>query len=207
MRFRRRAFGRRAGKRTVAWVDGLSGFDSGAAERRFRNITFTPVVAGGSTWGAAIVLVNPTDLTEHGGEDAVVTRIRGSLRFLQGRQDSGAGFAAASFPIRVSVVQSDTTRAGLVMPFEFTGSEGLGRDDILWTHDVVVSSVAMNATGTNLEAVSWDGRMLEVDVKARRKVQVDRQILIWFQTVVNAGVTQLDCLFGGSLRTLVMRPR
>lgn len=210
MRFRRRASGRRSGKRTVSWCDGLSTFDTNAAgERRYRTLALSPVVTGSNTWAAAVGLVVPSDLTEHGGEDAVVTRIRGSLNFFRGRIDTGAGLAANSYPLRVLVVQTDSTRAGLVMPFDYTTSEGLGRDDILLEHDVIVASTDPGATGTGWDAISFDSgvRHLEVDVKAKRKVQVDRQIMIWFQAALNGAVVQADFSITGALRTLLMRPR
>lgn len=209
MRFRRRASGRRAGKRAVSWLDGLNTFNIGGGEPRWRIIACSPVVPGSLTFGGAITLAGPTDLTEHGGEDAVLTRIRGSLYFFRGRRDSGAGFAANSFQLRVVVCQTDATRAGTIMPFDYCTSEGLGRDDILYNETAIVPSSDPGATGTGFDAIDFSvgGRLLHVDIKAKRKVQVDRQIVIWFQTATPAGTINLDFGIAGSLRMLMARPR
>lgn len=207
MRFRRGRSSRARGKRATSWVDGFNTFVIGGGEPRWRIMTCAPVVAGTLTFGAAVIQVGPADLPEHGGEDAVLTRIRGKLYFFRGRRDSGAGFALNSFQLRVLVVQTDGTRAGLVMPFDYCTSEGLGRDDILYNETAIVSSLDPGAAGTGFDAIDWAGRSLEVDIRAKRKVQVDRPIVVWFQTATPAGTIGLDFGVAGSLRTLLMRPR
>lgn len=209
MRFRRRAFGRSRGKRSTSWVNGLNTFTIGGGEPRWRIITCTPVVPGSLTFGGAIIQVGVGDLPEHGGEDAVVCRIRGSLAFFRGRRDSGAGFAANSFQLRVLVVQTDGTRAGTIMPFDYCTSEGLGRDDILYCETAIVPSTDPGVTGTGFDAIDFSNgaRRLEIDIKAKRKVQVDRPIVVWFQTATPAGTVGLDFGVVGALRTLMMRPR
>jgi len=208
MRFRKRAFGRSRGKRTVAWTPGVTGFDS-AGGTDWRLLTFAPITTGSNIWGAAIQVTNDSDLQLHGGEDAVVQRIRGHLLFTNTQKDAGAGLAAYSAFSRVLIVQTDTTAAGLVMPFEFTSSEGLGRDDILHMQSCVLSQVVDGATQNGLDSLfSVSGlTTIYVDSKAQRKIQSDRHILLWIQTLLPGGTTGFQTRMRGELRTLLKRPR
>lgn len=202
---RRRAFGRRRAKRSVAWIDGFSGFDT-TVPTDSRTLPLSVVLAAApNTWGAAVELVNPTDLTEHGGEDAVLTRIRGRLGFFHGRRDTGAGFANFGFFARMLIVQSDADVARRIMPFDYTTSYGLGQDDILWMKDILVPASGDPWTESSPATGSFNEYIHEVDVKAKRRVQKDRPILFWLQTVVG-GATALDCRFMGGLRALLARP-
>lgn len=202
MRFRR-GFGRRRSKRTVAWIDGLTGFDATATSQS-KLLTFTPVVAGGTIWGAAVQLTVPADLSLHGGEDAVITRVVGWLMLCNGLRDLSAGPAAQAFIVRTIIAQTDIYPAG-VSPIDFTSSAGLGEDCILYSHDTFVSSIPIGTVG--LDAMSSPGPWFDVNVKAKRKLQTDRQLVLWFQTLDVAGLTSLTCQLVGSLRMLLMRPR
>jgi len=204
---RRRFVRRSARRRTVAWVPGVTTYDpTSAGERRFRLQTLASV-GGTNTWGGAIQVTDDLDLSMHGGEDAVLTRIRGHLFFFRGRRDSGAGFAANAFPLRVVISQSDVLAAGTISPFEYTTSYGLGADNILFETDVIVSSSDPGVAGTGFDAIAWEGRHIDFDVKAKRKLQSDRHVYLWFQTAAPGGTTAMDFSFVGSLRTLIMRSR
>lgn len=206
MRRRRRYAGKR---RTVAWIPGPTTFDAGT-NASSRLISLTPLVTGSSIFAASLALTDDTDLSMHGGEDAVLTRVRGRLFFTDGRVNVGAGLAANGFQLRVAVVQTDITPALAVTPLDLTTSAGLGNDNILWHGDVICSSGTTTGVGTGLDALAsaQDGWFkLEVDVRAKRKLQTDRQVIIWFQTVCAAGATGADFRLRGGLRSLLMRSR
>lgn len=202
---RRRGFNRRRSRASVAWIPGVTGYDVPAGTPS-KLLAFSPVVTGVNTWGAAINLTNNTDLSLHGGEDAVFMRARGRLLFWNGQLDGGAGFAAASFPLRVVIVQTDTNDAGTIMPFDFTTSEGLGRDDILFSAEQIVSS-ANTFNDSNPMTSSQYTAWVDIDCKAKRRIQTDRHIIMWMQTVAAAGTLALQCRFSGGLRMLLKRPR
>lgn len=200
---RRRAFNRRSGKRSVSWVDGFSTTDD-AAGTNVRTVSLTgPIPGTAHTWSAVSELVGAADLTFHGGEDAVLSRIRGTLIFGTARVNSGAGFAAKSFPLQLVCAQH-AKQGGAAFNEEFLTTSGLGRDDILWTGATWATS------DTHAGASTWDFDQpwrIEVDVKAKRRVQVDHTIAFYFQTVLPGGTTAADFEVSGFLRTLLMRPR
>lgn len=203
MRFRRRGSSRIRGKRSVSWIAGFSGMDdaNGTPERVF---AFAGPVAGTvTTWGVAVELVGSNDLTFSGGEDAVVSRIRGRLFFYAGRRNAGAGFAVASFPLRVAIYQHEVLPA-LTFNEAFTRSTDLGQDRILHLQDTIVTGDTYGAG----QGFDWDQpHRIDIDVKAKRKVQNDNTIVLAFQTVFPGGTTAADMKVAGSLRTLLMRPR
>jgi len=206
----RRRFGRRRGsfRRSVSWIDGINTFDTTAGQSSRTVPLLSLAATAPNLWGAAIGLVIPTDLPDHGGEDAVLTRVRGRLGFMGGRRDAGAGFANYGFQMRVLVTQSDWLPSGGVTPFDFCSAAGLGNDDILFSHETVVPDEPITATGHGYSLMlnrlsPW----LELDVKAKRKLQKDRMIVLWFQTALAAGTTAVDFQLLGGLRTLLMRPR
>lgn len=197
-------------KRSVAWIPGLTTYDTAAATAlRQRQVSLTVVNAAvPDTVGAAIALTDDTDLSMHGGEDAVITRIRGRLYFSDGRIDAGAGLTASAFQVRVIVAQQNITPGAQTMPMDFTTSDGLGNDTILYYNDVIVPSTVTSGAGTGMDAIEWGGRMLELDVKAKRKLQSDNQIVLWFQTVINAPTANGgDFILRGGLRMLLMRSK
>lgn len=199
----RRTFGRRRVKRAVSWVDDFSTTDD-AAGTNVRTVTLTgPVPGTAHTWSAVSELVGAADLTFHGGEDAVLSRIRGTLFFGNARVDSGAGFGAKSFPLQLVCAQH-AKQGGAAFNEEFLTSSGLGRDDILWTGATWATS------DTHAGASTWDAdqpHRIDIDVKAKRRIQVDHTIGFYFQTVLPAGTTAADFEVSGFLRTLLMRPR
>lgn len=203
MRFRRRAFGRRSGKRSVGWIDGFSCYDdaAGVAERTFA--LAGPIAGTVSTWGVAVILVVPADLSLHGGEDAVVERIRGTLFFFGARVNSGAGFANTSFPLRVVVAMHEPEAAGTFRE-AFTRSVDMGQDRIMWEGETFATSDTHGAG----QVFDWDQPWrLEVDVRAKRKVQQDNLVVLYMQTVLPAGTTAAEYKMAGGLRTLMKRPR
>lgn len=205
----RRRFKSARRKRSVAWIPGITTFDTGVAATNSRLVALAALSAAvPNTWGVALAVTDDTDLSMHGGEDAVLTRIRGRLFFSDGRVNSGAGLAASAFQLRVAVTQTDITPALAVTPFDFTTSAGLGNDNILWMDSVLVPSVVTTGAGTNIDTVDWEHFQLDIDVRAKRKLQSDRQVVLWFQSVFNGGtVTAVDFRLRGGLRSLLMRSR
>lgn len=203
---RRRSFRRSAKKRKVSWLEGVSTYDeaTGVSSRLLALSNLTGLV-----WGANIGVVIPTDLPMHGGEDAVLTRIRGRIGFTDGRKNAGAGVAAFGFQMRVLLVKSDFIPAlGTVSPFNYVTSAGLGADNILWFADVIVPNGSSGAAGAGYDNIINGSleRWLEIDVQAKRRVDGDSAILLWFQTVFPAGTTGADFRLIGGLRTLLMSP-
>lgn len=210
MRRRSRGFRRRA-RRTVSWLSGVSTYDASVSGNTTRTITLTQAgLAPPLAWGATIGLVVNSDLPAHGGEDVVLTRIRGRLGFMGGRRDAGAGFANTGFQCRVAVVQvSGIAGTATILGDDLLSSAGLGKDNILWMADVVVPGIPVGATGGgyDLAVGGLEGVWLDVDVRARRKVYEDMPVILWFQTCFAAGTAAADFQLLGGLRTLLMRPR
>lgn len=207
-RFRGRSF-RRGSKRSVAWIPGFSGMDPlGGTFARFLQLTALGVAAN-NTWAAAVQLTTDTDLSMHGGEDAVLQRIRGNFAFIDGQRNAGAGLVQNSFLLRCCVICVDVPIPGTISPFEYVDSAGLGADNILWMRDMVVPSTALGVTGTGLDAQEYGdgGRFAFVDVKAKRRIQSDRQVFLTMQTVLPAGTTAAQMRLLGHLRILLKRPR
>jgi len=206
MRFVRRG---RAKKRTVAWVDGFSSMDT-TVPQQVRPVVFAVVNAAvANTLGVAVQLTVDADLSMHGGEDAVIQRIRGRL-LLAGGLAGAAGGVPTSFPVRVLIVKADVTPAGGAMPSDFTTSAGLGRDNILWTKDVLCTGTTVfgNGTGAATETSSTNGYWFDVDCRAQRKLQQGQHLVLWFQVVnTAAGVGPVSMNVVGSLRMLLKRPR
>lgn len=199
-------------KRSVAWLPGVTGYDLVTpATTRLMSLAQVSVALYPNVWGAAIGLTTNTDLTLHGGEDAVMTRIVGRLNFSAGRRDTGAGFAAYTFVQRVLVAQTDTTDTGSVMPFEYLSSNGLGNDDIMYFSDVIVPGTSvLETTGPTSPLSQQNSYWLDIDVSVKRKVDSNRHIVLWFQTAElgsGGGATVgLDFRLFGGLRLLMTRP-
>jgi len=202
----RRGFRR---KRSVAWIPGVTGYDI-VTPSQTRLLTLTQVSAAlyPNVWGAAIGLTSDTDLSMHGGEDAVMTRIVGRLGFTTGRVDAGAGVAATTFLLRCVCAQTDTTNTGNVMPFEYLSSNGMGNDDIMWFRDIIVPGTSvLEQTGATAPGGTQTDYELDVDIGVKRKLESNRQLVLWFQSAFNAAtVTQVDFRLYGGLRMLMMRP-
>lgn len=205
---RRRSFRGARRKRSVAWIPGFDTHDQAAGLNQ-RVIGLTQLsAAAANTFGAAIAMTDDTDLSLHGGEDAVIERIRGRLFFTDGTLNSGAGNAASSFQVRVVLAVNEITPGGATMPFDFCSSDGLGNDSILWMDDVIVPSTVTTGVGTGMDNVFWTGRAVLVDAKATRRLQSNNQLVLWFQRVVPAGGTVASGFtLRGGLRMLLKRPR
>lgn len=206
MRMRsRRRFGR-GRKRTVSWIDSITTYDGpGALSTRLVGLTNTGF--GANVFGATIGVVVASDLPKHGGEDAVVTRVVGRLGFFEGRKNAGAGLAAYGFQMRVVLAQV-ATQGGSIFTDDFTTSAGMGNDKILFLKDVIVPNVGIGGAGAGYElTVGSHETWLEMDVKAKRRVTEDANIILWFQSVFPVGTTAADFRLAGGLRTLLMRPR
>lgn len=162
---------------------------------------------------AAIDVVLQNDMQMHGGEDCVLERMRG--RFLLFNARSGVGGTPASVTggfvvkcvIALTEVVDDTT--SLLSPTPFVDSQGLGRDNILWQRDVLVSGTTILGSGSSVagEFDTLNDYWFEIDVKAKRRIQENQTIILWFQTVIGALTPNLDFRMVGGLRTLLKRPR
>jgi len=199
-RFRRR--------RSVAWIPGVTGYDLVTPDTtRLIGLTQVSAALYPNVFGAAIGLTTNTDLTLHGGEDAVMTRIVGRLGFTAGRINQGAGLAAATFICRSIVAQTDTTDTGAVMPFEYLSSNGLGNDDIMSFHDFIVPGTSiLENTGAAVPLGTQPSYEFDYDVSVKRKVDSNRQIVLWFQTALAGAFVGADFRMYGGLRMLLMRP-
>lgn len=199
----------RGRKRATSWVSGISTYDPpGGSNARLVSLT-TAGFASANVWGATIGVVINTDLPSHGGEDCVVERIVGRLGFMEGRRNAGAGFAATGYQLRVAVTQaSEIAGTATILADEVVTSAGMGKENILYSTDVIVPSLPIGAAGTNYDVASGGmERWLEVNIRARRRVSEDTPIMLWFQTVLAAGTTAADFRLLGGLRTLLKRPR
>lgn len=207
----RRRRGLRA-KRSVAWLPGLSGYD-GTAGTFSRLITLAALPGAANIFAAVVQMTLDADLALHGGEDAVLIRTVGRLGFMEGRRNAGAGLAAAGFQMRVALLASDARFDGasgalVGTQFNLLASEGMGIDDIMQMTDVIVPITAIGGAGAGFElATGTMQTWLDWDVKAKRKVQANKHVFLWFQTVCAAGTTGADFRLLGGLRMLMMRPR
>jgi len=213
MRFRRRARRGFRGKRSVGWITGLSGIQAAPTNQTSRLVTMAPLFTGSTTQATAIRLVNEEDIRDHGGEDCVLERIRGRLLFFNLRQNVSATPApvvGGTF-CRVVVVQQDidTEAASGLLGVDYTLPESLGRDNILWTKDVLIAGTNVTGVGTTgvSETTTINDFWFDIDVVAKRKVQRDREIVIWVQTNIAALTPNLDFRFAGFLRLLLKRPK
>lgn len=199
-RMRRRSFGRR--RASVAWIPGLSGYDTALPtfDRALTLLSQAPVAA--NTWAVPVAAVTPTDLSLHGGEDAVLQRMRGRILCVNGRINLGAGLVASTFPLRVLVTLAQSDASG-IFALDYTTSVGLGRDEILWTGETICSQGTIRDSDPPTAVWQW----LEVDVRAKRRMQESALVVFWFQTVLPVGTTAADFRLVGGVRSLLKRPR
>jgi len=206
----RRGRSRFRSKRRTNWITGLTTYDTGVAATASRLVTLTTAgFTTGNIWGSAIVLVANTDLPEAGGEDSVCTRVVGRLGFLEGRRDSGAGNAATGFQMRVAVVQgSQIAGTNTILADELVTGVGMGKENILFETDVVVSATARGATGGGFDTAFVSGPFwTDFNVRAKRRVTEDAPILLWFQTCFPTADVNVDFRMFGGLRLLMTHPR
>lgn len=210
---RRRSFGSRRTKRSVGWIDGITAFTTGGTNLQSRLISMAPLTTGSTTQAAAISVTLTEDLQSHGGEDAVLERIRGRFLLWNARQNVPTSPAAVvgGFVMRVVLAATDVIdpSTSTVAPDLYLDSAGLGRDNILWYRDVLVSGSNLTGTGGTgaAETSTINDFWFDIDVRAKRKLQNDKQIVIWFQTQVAALTPNLDFRMLGGMRTLLKRPR
>jgi len=201
----------RSKRRRTSWITGLNTYDT-ATGTASRLVTLT--TAGFTTaniWGSAIVLVANTDLPAAGGEDSVVTRIIGRLGFMDGRRDTGAGFGAFGFQMRVAVTSgAQIANTNTILADELVTSAGMGKENILFSKDVIVSQTSIGGAGAGFDTTFASGPFwqCDVDIRAKRRVTTDAPILLWFQTVdAGAGLVGKDFRLLGGLRVLMTHPR
>lgn len=207
---RRRGWRPRSRRRSVAWIDGLSGLQT-ATPVQVRTFTFAALAGAANTYAAAVAITTDADLQLHGGEDAVVERIRGRILFYGGR-NTPAGPAAAAMWARLLIVQQDVNAASGIAPIDYTTGVGLGRDNILWSRDILISGTTVigNGTAAAAETGTLNDYWVDVDVKARRKIRSGEHLFLDLQTVdfsAVAGNEPVDALMAGGLRILMKRPR
>lgn len=178
------------------------------AQSRVVNFVQVNAAVAPNTWGAAINLVADTDLQLHGGEDAVLVRTRGRLMCFGGRTGT-TGATPAPLLMRVAITLQDVTSTLQLLGTDLTTGFGIGRDDILWSREVLVSGTTVlgNGTASTTETSPINDYWFDVDVKAKRKMQSDRLPHIWFQTVGTGATQPFGFTLAGFLRMLVMRPR
>lgn len=203
-RFARRV---RRAKRSVGWIDGFNSMDD-ASGSNTTNVPLTLLPGAANTWVNATAITVSNDLFLHGGEDAVLVRTIGQLAGMGGLRDTGAGNAAFGFQCRLVIAQQDLLPTGATTPFNFCSVQGLGNDDILSVYDFVVSNTPIGVAGAGYDVVAGGlERWTHLNIKAKRKLQQDRQVFVWFQAVLPAGTMSASFQLLGHLRMLLMRPR
>lgn len=193
----------------MAWIPGFTSFDD-ANSLSNRLLAFAAVANSTSTWAMPIALTVSDDLALHGGEDVVMERIVGQLAFVEGRRNAGAGLAAMGFQARAVVYQQriSSMAATGVTNDAFVLSDDMGKDNILWMDHLLVSPTAIGAAGAGYELMvssllSWT----KVDIRVKRKLQLDTPLVFALQTCFPAGTTGADCRMLGGLRMLLKRPK
>lgn len=205
----RRSFSRRPWsgrrKRSVAWIPGLTGLNT-SAPAQAKTLAFAQIGAS-NTYGGAIGLTNEEDLKAHGGEDCVLYRMVYDLWFYGFTYNEvGPSITHA----RLLFVQEDTNLAGELLAVDYTTSEGIGRDNILHERELHIGSTNLD---TSSGAGGWDPAIfsfatrVQGEVKSRRKLQADRQLFLWVQTVRSGALIPTAVTYSGSVRMLLARPR
>jgi len=174
-------------------------------------MTFAALAGAANTYAVAIQLTTDADLQLHGGEDAVIERIRGRL-LPYGALATPAGPVPTPTLCRCLIVQQDVTVAAGIAPVDYSSGAGLGRDNILWSRDILISGTTVlgNGTGLATETSTIQDSWFDVDVVAKRKIQAGYHIFLDFQTVdfsAAAGNEPVSFQLAGGLRLLMKRPR
>lgn len=192
-------------KRSVNWTPGVTDFNTtGPAQARI--CTWAAIAAGSNTYFFLSGILGDADLAQHGGEDAVVTRIRGRLRFWNSRFTVASPVQGTCF-VRTLVVMLQITEAGAAFMPDYTTSDGLGRDEVMWSKDHLISGPVLAATDS---AQNCDAGWIDIDVKAKRRCQNRYYPVLVHQTVapgMGAANVPVDFVRAGGIRTLLMRPR
>lgn len=198
----RRARGRmrRGGRRSVAWIPGYSTVDVAGGTSAVPQ-ALGAVPGSANTYGFGVNLIAQADLAMHGGEDAVVVRILGTLTFF-GQQTMAAG-PVPTFS-RVMLTQVDTTGDAQLVR-EYVSSAALGYDDILWCATVGVAGTNLLAAAEPLYGGLSSLGTVHIDCKAKRKIQADRELFLQYQCVTALVPTVVQV--AGHIRVLLMRPR
>jgi len=189
----------------VAWIPGVSGLDP-SAPAQAKVLTLTSLSTSTNTYAAALILVNDADLSMHGGEDAVMTRIRGQLWFYGQTYDTGG---PAGTWARLVIALSEVDSSGNVFPAAYSDGPGLGRDEIMWERDILVTpaTILCNGSGTGAETTSLYSARIDVDVKAKRRLDSAKVPVLWYQTVKSGAAVPTAVTYAGGLRMLLRRPR
>lgn len=195
----RRGFGRR--KRSVSWTPGITELQT-TVPLQTRTTTFAILSGGSNTYAASFALLGDSDLQLHGGEDAVVVRIRGRLRLYGARI---ATDTASPLFARIVIAQMQVNEAGSVDAIDYTTQTGLGRDDIMWCKDILIGATTLNASTTPMDCDP--GLWHDIDVRAKRKLASGWVPSLWIQTCKAGANVPQDFQLAGGLRTLLMRPR
>lgn len=188
---------RRSPRPSVSWVDGLTGFSQSGSGANVRTFLLTNTTGPANFRSGVIQLTTGTDLSEHGGEDCVFMGARGRL-FLA-LQDGAGGYL--SQPILLTMLLLDINEANNVVSVNTSSSQGLGRDDILWQRTYQGCGFGIGTNTANLNT-AFDAP--EIRIKAKRKLQKDRQLFLHMASFIAADRT-LE--LGGTLRYLMKRPR
>jgi len=195
-----RRFGGRGRRRSVAWIPGYSTNSVIAPVSSAFAQALALVPGSANTYGFGFALVNQTDLSLHGGEDAVIVRILGRLSFFR-CLTAGAAGVTGNFGVTISM--EDTT-AGQQAVREWIDSDAYGRDDVMFHDNGWVDGNDWLA-GANFSSAVNMRSTIEFDIKAKRKIQQDRQPFLNWQLVTPLVPTTVSV--AGHLRMLLMRPR
>lgn len=201
-RFRRFGMRRRA---SVAWIPGVTGLNPSAPSQA-KTLALSALSTSPNTYAAAIILVNDDDLKLHGGEDAVFMRARGTL-WLYG---AVATEVVDGWWARVVIALSEVDAGGNVFPAVYTDGAGLGRDEIMWEQDCFISTATSPqggiTAGNVLTTLPLTAR-IDIDVKAKRRMDSGKVPVLWIQTVKSGSAEPQQITYAGGLRMLVRRPR
>jgi len=190
---------RRGGRRTVAWIPGYSTNSTGAPVGSALQQALALVPGSPNTYGFGSALVTDADLSLHGGEDAVLVRILGTLTFY-----NALTAAAGAVPgwARVTIGLEDT-QGDAQQVREWVSGSSLGRDNSMYTETVFVP--ADDALGAGQFGTTILEASLHIDVKAKRRIKSDSKVFLQFQMVTPLVPTTVKV--AGHLRMLLMRPR
>ena len=189
----------------VGGVDpGVSGLDP-TAPAQAKVLTLTSMSTSTNTYAAALILVNDADLSMHGGEDAVMTRIRGSLWFYgQAYSDTGHPARGRGWSSRCpkSIRQETSIPRRTAMARAWAGTRS-------WERDILVTpaTILCNGSGTGAETTSLYSARVDVDVKAKRRLDSAKVPVLWYQTVKSGASVPTQVTYAGGLRMLLRRPR
>jgi len=196
MRFRRRSKGFR--KRHTNWIPGLNFGESVDAA----TISLAVGVPTASVNSFTVPLTDDADLSQSGGENAVLTRVVGELRFFAAQYDTTP---APAF-MRWAIFVADDVLGSIALPDLW--------QNLALSNENIISSGSVLVPGTNCLTASNDGqfdeasRWVSIDTSAKRRLDDDHQCYFTMQFVVSpvhAGAKVTTVQAQGFLRCLLTK--